>query len=257
MPVEKAGTVCYTMHGSLIEKKQTGAVADRWIMIKRIQLLGMAFPNYSLRDELQLAQDALWNDRLCLILTMSMQSLMRVSTGATGDTKELVEQADVIVVEDPEILRVAGIDSGQRIREASEHLFFKELMKRLLRGQKRVYLVGARTAAVEKIREILSEQYEKLQIVGQYSIEEYPDDLDRMINEINSAAPDVLISVMPTPVQEEFLVKNRTKLLAKLWYGLGENYSLLTEEKGFRSRMKRLIHFGRFKLHVSRYDEEG
>lgn len=225
-------------------------------MIKQIQILGMTFPNYSLRDELQLAQEALRSERLCMFLTMSMQSLMKVSSSGSEEEKSFVEQADLIVVEDPEILSVAGITSNQRIREASDHLFFAELMKRLQRGQQQIYLVASKNAALEKIKEILGERYEKLHIVGQYSIEEYPDDLDRMINEINSAAPDVILSVMPTPGQEEFLMKNRSKLLAKLWYGLGENYGLLLEKKGFGWKMKRLIHLGRFKMHVNQYDEE-
>ena len=225
-------------------------------MIKQIQILGMTFPNYSLRDELQLAQEALRSERLCMFLTMSMQSLMKVSSSGSEEEKSFVEQADLIVVEDPEILSVAGITSNQRIREATDHLFFAELMKRLQRGQQQIYLVASKNAALEKIKEILGERYEKLHIVGQYSIEEYPDDLDRMINEINSAAPDVILSVMPTPGQEEFLVKNRSKLLAKLWYGLGENYNLLLEKKGFGWKMKRLIHLGRFKMHVNQYDEE-
>ena len=225
-------------------------------MIKQIQILGMTFPNYSLRDELQLAQEALRSERLCMFLTMSMQSLMKVSSSDSEEEKSFVEQADLIVVEDPEILSVAGITSNQRIREASDHLFFAELMKRLQRGQQQIYLVASKNAALEKIKEILGERYEKLHIVGQYSIEEYPDDLDRMINEINSAAPDVILSVMPTPGQEKFLMKNRSKLLAKLWYGLGENYNLLLEKKGFGWKMKRLIHLGRFKMHVNQYDEE-
>ena len=225
-------------------------------MIKQIQILGMTFPNYSLRDELQLAQEALRSERLCMFLTMSMQSLMKVSSSGSEEEKSFVEQADLIVVEDPEILSVAGITSNQRIREASDHLFFAELMKRLQRGQQQIYLVASKNAALEKIKEILGERYEKLHIVGQYSIVEYPDDLDRMINEINSAAPDVILSVMPTPGQEEFLMKNRSKLLAKLWYGLGENYNLLLEKKGFGWKMKRLIHLGRFKMHVNQYDEE-
>ena len=225
-------------------------------MIKQIQILGMTFPNYSLRDELQLAQEALRSERLCMFLTMSMQSLMKVSSSGSEEEKSFVEQADLIVVEDPEILSVAGITSNQRIREASDHLFFAELMKRLQRGQQQIYLVASKNAALEKIKEILGERYEKLHIVGQYSIEEYPEDLDRMINEINSAAPDVILSVMPTPGQEEFLMKNRSKLLAKLWYGLGENYNLLLEKKGFGWKMKRLIHLGRFKMHVNQYDEE-
>lgn len=224
-------------------------------MIKQIQLLGMTIPNYSLREELQLAQDALKDERLRLLLTVSMQSLVKVGNSQSQQIRECVEQADLVVVEDPEILSVAGITSSQRIREAQDHLFFTELMKRLLRGQQQIYLVASKNAALEKIQEILSDRYEKLHIVGQYSIEDYPDDLDRMINEINGAAPDVILSVMPTPQQEEFLVANRSKLLAKLWYGLGENYGLLMEKKGFGWRMKRLIHFGRFKMHVSHYEE--
>lgn len=224
-------------------------------MIKQIQLLGMTIPNYSLREELQLAQDALKDEKLRLLLTVSMQSLVKVGSSESPQIKECVEQADLVVVEDPEILSVAGINSSQRIHEAEDHLFFTELLKRLQRGQQQVYLVASKNAALEKIKEILSDRYEKLRIVGQYSIEDYPDDLDRMINEINSAAPDVIISVMPTPQQEEFLVANRSKLMAKLWYGLGENYGLLMEKKGFGWRMKRLIHFGRFKMHVNQYEE--
>ena len=224
-------------------------------MIKQIQLLGMKIPNYSLREELQLAQEALKDQKLRLLLTVSMQSLVKVSSSESQQVKDCVEQADLVVVEDPEILSVAGINSSQRIREAEDHLFFSELLKRLQRGQQQVYLVASKNAALEKIKEILSDRYEKLHVVGQYSIEDYPDDLDRMINEINSAAPDVIISVMPTPQQEEFLVANRSKLLAKLWYGLGENYGLLMEKKGFGWRMKRLIHFGRFKMHVNHYEE--
>lgn len=224
-------------------------------MIKQIQLLGMTIPNYSLREELQLAQEAVKDETLQLFLTVSMQSLMKIGSNESQTVRECVEQADLVVIDDPEILSVAGINSSQRIREAADHLFFVELLKRLQRGQYQVYLVASKNAALEKIKEILADRYEKLAIVGEYSIEDYPEDLDRMINEINGAAPDVILSVMPTPAQEEFLVANRSKLLAKLWYGLGENYSLLMEKKGLGWRMKRLIHFGRFKMHVNQYED--
>lgn len=224
-------------------------------MIKQIELLGMTIPNYSLREELQLAQEALKGEAPQLFLTVSMQSLMKIGSSESEAVKECVEHADLVVIDDSEILSVAGINSGQRIREAADHLFFVELLKRLQRGQQQVYLVASKNAALEKIKEILADRYEKLAIVGEYSIEDYPDDLDRMINEINGAAPDVILSVMPTPQQEEFLVANRSKLLTKLWYGLGENYSLLMEKKGLGWRMKRLIHFGRFKMHVNQYED--
>lgn len=224
-------------------------------MMKQIQLLGMTFPNYSLREELLLAQDALKDGKLQLFLTVSMQSLMKVSSGESEAVKTCVEHADLVVVDDSEILSVAGITSSQRINEAADHMFFSEFLKRLQRGGHQVYLVASKNTALEKMKEILRSRYENLAIIGEYSIEEYPEDMDRMINEINGAAPDVILSVMPTPQQEEFLVANRSKLLSKLWYGLGENYSQPLEKKGLRWRMKRLIHFGRFKMHVSQYGD--
>ncbi len=224
-------------------------------MIKQIQLLGMTFPNYSLRDELQLAQELLASEKLAIFFTVSMQSLMRVS--GSDEEKAFVEQANLLIIEDPEILDVAGIATGQRLREAAEHLFFREFMKRLQRTEARVYLVAAKDATLEQMKGVLTEHCEKLRIEGEYSCEAYPDDHDRLINEINSVAPDVILSVLPTPMQEEFLIKNRNKLLARVWYSLGENYSLLTENKGFRFRMQRMIHIGRFKRHVNRYDEQG
>ena len=107
-------------------------------MIKQIQLLGMTFPNYSLRDELQLAQEALKNDGLRVLLTVSMQSLVKAGSSESQQIKECVEQADLVAVEDPEILSVAGIHSSQRIHEAEDHLFFTELLKRLQRGQQQI-----------------------------------------------------------------------------------------------------------------------
>ncbi len=221
-------------------------------MAKKIRLLGLEFFNYPLREELQIAQEALDDEKLQIILTVSMQSL--VKAGELRQVAECVEQADLVVADDPEILRAAGITSVQRIREAEDHLFFKELMKRLQRLQRRVYIAASRTAALEKALEVLAEHYEKLPIAGTYSIEEYPD-MDRMINEINSAAPDVILSVMPTPEQEEFLAENRGKLLARLWYGLGEDCGILLEKKGLLWRVRRLIRLGMFRMHVNEYED--
>lgn len=223
-------------------------------MKKQIELLGMSFPNYSLREEVLLAQEALKDNRLQLFLTVSMHSLMKASSQDV--VKYCVENASLVIIDDPEILKVAGINSSQRVREAEDHLFFAEFLKRLVRGHNSVFLVASKDAALEKIEEILSEQYENLDIVGEYSIEQYPDDLDRMINDINGCAPDVIISVMPTPQQEEFLQNNHNKLDAKVWFGLGMHYSLLNEKHGFAWRMKRLIHFGRFKMHVNQYEDK-
>ena len=50
-----------------------------------------------------------------------------------------------------------------------------------------------------------------------------------MINEINVLTPAVLLSVLPNPLQEHFLMENRNKLSVNLWYGLGSLTGLKVE----------------------------
>lgn len=42
-----------------------------------------------------------------------------------------------------------------------------------------------------------------------------------MVNEINALTPDMILSVLPSPDQEHFLMENCEKLSAGLWYGIG------------------------------------
>ena len=97
-------------------------------MRKEIQILGLHFGCYSLREEMGFVQNAFADNRFHCILTVSMQTLLM--TGTNPAVKDCVEQADLIVVDDAEILKQAKISSNQRNREIEEQLFMKEFIKR-------------------------------------------------------------------------------------------------------------------------------
>ena len=46
-------------------------------------------------------------------------------------------------------------------------------------------------------------------------------DLEAVINDMNATTPDVIISVLPSPMQEQFLYEHRDKMNANIWYGIG------------------------------------
>lgn len=46
-------------------------------------------------------------------------------------------------------------------------------------------------------------------------------DLEAVINDMNATTPDVIISVLPSPMQEQFLFEHRDKMNANIWYGIG------------------------------------
>ena len=222
-------------------------------MRKEIQILGLHFGSYSLREEMGFVQNAFADNRFHCILTVSMQTLLM--TGTNPAVKDCVEQADLIVVDDAEILKQAKISSNQRNREIEEQLFMKEFIKRMVRSERKLFLVAQTDADVEKLKKYLSDRYEKIQITGQYSIEACPGNLDHLINEINSASIDVVLSVLSSPVQEEFLNDARNKIDAKIWYSSGKNYASQEEPMSLGMRIRYWFHKRWFKLHVNNYQE--
>ena len=75
---------------------------------------------------------------------------------------------------------------------------------------------------VDELTTVLKEDYERLQIIGSCCLERFKDDAG-VINEINSQAPDVILSALPSPKQELFILEQKGRLHAKIWYGMNNN----------------------------------
>ena len=90
----------------------------------------------------------------------------------------------------------------------------------------------------------------------EFGMYEFVEDEDAIVNEINAATVDVILSVMPSPKQEHFLSNNRGKMSVILWYGVGNckfakrKYSLL------RSIQKR-IRIYKLENHIRKYEKQG
>ncbi len=223
-------------------------------MIKKIEILGIQLDNYTVQEAMRQVEVYLNNTVMNTIEDVSMEML--VLAGEDESLKECIEQLDLAIVSDKEILKAAGVNSVQRIKETVEHQFFKEFMKRIIRNSKTVYLFGETAQQVAQLEEVLHQDYERLQIVGSFSMEDCVGDFDGVVNEINIASPDVIFSVLSTPQQEYFLMENKSKMNAKIWYGLGNGYENAHGVSGLKHFFRRLLHRGMLKSMLSRYDQE-
>ncbi|MEG0806079.1 MAG: WecB/TagA/CpsF family glycosyltransferase [Lachnospiraceae bacterium] len=191
-------------------------------MIKKIELLGTEIDNYSVRESMLLVETYLNNNVMNTIESISMKML--VGAGENPKIKEAIESLDLALPGEKDILFAADVTSSQRIKEIADNMFFQEFAKRIIRNRKNVFLLGETHAQVERLQGFLEEFYEKMNIVGEYAMEDCVGDIAGTINEINIVSPDIIFSVVPSPKQEEFLMEQKEKIGAKLWYGLGDNY---------------------------------
>ena len=79
-------------------------------------------------------------------------------------------------------------------------------MKRVERNHQTVFVIGDTTEHVEKTCAFLSEHFGKCEILGAEAFENCQGGTDAMVNEINALTPDMILSVLPSPDQEHFLI---------------------------------------------------
>ena len=197
-------------------------------MIKKVDILGIQLDNYTVREAIMCVERYLSNNVLNTIESISLQMLIDSETNPV--LKEVMSSLDLAIIGEKEIIQAAGLESMQRIRETEENDFYS-------------------------LKAELTEDYPKLIFAGEYAVETCVGDLEAVINDMNATTPDVIISVLPSPMQEQFLYEHRDKMNANIWYGIG-GVPVHKKKHGVLARLKSIIHRGKLVNSMNKYDEK-
>lgn len=222
-------------------------------MVKKIRLLGMEIDNFTLREEIKKSESFYDKQELNIIRTVSMKMLNLAAEDQT--VRDGIDQADLVVVSDREILTEAGIYSAQRLRDANEHQFMREFLQERIHCESSFFLVVKNQAELIAFSEFLKIEYENMRIVGNYVLDMCGNEYDMMINEINAAAPDIILSVLDSPQEDAFLMREKAKISARVWYSLGNDLKKTQKKSSFLCWFQKLIHKGRFKNVIHNYED--
>ncbi len=221
-------------------------------MIKKVDILGVRLDNYTVREAIRQVEHYMSDDALNAIERISVQMLLASESDPV--VREVISSLDLSVIGEKEIMQAAKIHTMQRLKETEEDDFSVELFKRIERNKKKVFLLGETEEEVRQVQDELKARYPRLVIAGGYAVENSIGDPEAVINEMNGLIPDVVVSVLPTPMQEHFFWEHRTKMNAALWYGLGSP-GLHRDPHRVRGFFKSLMHLGRLKNSMSRYGD--
>lgn len=199
-------------------------------MIKTIDIAGIQLDNYTVRELIMSVEKEMSDQGFHTIEEVNMDTLMMAETDEV--IREALTSADHTVITEAGILEAAGISNYQRRHEIEHRDFFYELMKRIERNHKTIFVIGDTSGHTSTICDKMQNLFPKCEIAGTEALEECMGATDAVVNEINALTPDVIISVLPSPEQEHFLMDNKEKLSASLWYGIG-----MTELQRKRGRL--------------------
>ena len=221
-------------------------------MIKKIDIMGILLDDYTVRETLHQIESFSDDNVLRSMESISMQMLMEAEKDE--ELRNAISSLDLAIIGQKEILEVAGVGTMQRIKETEENDFFYEFLKRLERNHKRLFLLGETEEKNNRIKEKLIEQYPQLSIVGEYALENCIGDQAAVINEMNAATPDLVLSVLPSPTQEHFFWEHKDKINARIWYGVGDVE--IDGRTGVKKMVTSLLHRGRLKSSIEKYEKK-
>ena len=224
-------------------------------MMEMIEIMGISVEKCHAEQVIESINDH-WNSRdsLSTYGILNMGLLMAAQTDV--ELKEYIQMLDKAVVDEPEVLKAAGLQDSQLEQEASEHGFFGTLFWLLAHYRNHIFLLGENPEDTEKLCAYIQEKYPQIVIVGKDSLPENGEDqADRLINEMNALSPQAVLSCSKNYELEKFVKRNRKMVNTSVWFSLGSCPEILKETGLGTAWLNRLMEKSNFKKMVSSYKE--
>lgn len=153
--------------------------------------------------------------------------------------KEHLKSFDMCLPGDCEIFEAAGVAERGLLRDIDSRLFQRLFLKYLEKNQKRIFLLAESEKELLFLEELLV-PYKGIVTAGSAVMPEEGIDGEAVVNEINGAVPDCVISVLSSPWQEKFVTERRGQLNTRVWLGYR---SVLWKKESTEKATGRLYHF--------------
>lgn len=204
--------------------------------MKNIEVLGVKVQDASLRESLKISDGYLRNGALNTIIYLSSKLL--VDAGSNEEQKNWIEKSDLTIYGDSTILKNIG-SAEHRIKEVQEDVYLSEFLKKIVRMRRSVFLLADTNERLSSLRKELTDYQENLNIIGEYVMDFETVSFDRLMNEMNGYAPNVVISRVSYSEQARIMEESRKYLNANIWLGLLDHPAgVRTHRTGFTKMMR-------------------
>lgn len=208
-------------------------------MSGKISVLDIDIDNYTAKEAMKQAVEYLESEPVSIIEMVTADGVMTMDE--LPELKEHICNFDLVLAGDKTILEAADMDDHRHIQELERNLFLKMIFRYLHKNHKRLYLLVESEEEGQDFYTYLEHSYSGAQIIGlaKVSADDRADDM--LVNAINGAEVDCVISILPAPLQEDFIAKNKNVLNARIWFGLGKGLALAGRQGNGQNRITQFL----------------
>lgn len=209
------------------------------VMNEKIQVIDFEIDNYTAKDAVKLVVSYMDTEPVNVVEMVTMNTIGKFQEDETAG--ELFRSFDIALASDKGILEAAGVKDERRLKEVDELLFIKMVMRLLHKNSARVFLLAENDADLQKLEVYMQEDYSNIQVIGKATMEEQGDSDDNILNIVNGAEAQCVLSALPSPLEEHFIYRNKSLLNARVWLGFGNLLDELKKEKTGFQKVKEFI----------------
>lgn len=221
-------------------------------MSKRIQVLGMDVDNHAVRETMLLVEEYVNTDGINLMGVISSELLMQAAD--FPQIRQVFDMMELRVIGDIAILEVQEDIYEQQVEEIQRRELEEVFLNYLIRKRKTVFWMSDSPSDEAALQDYVREHYPRLDIAGSYFGMIDEENLESVVNEINSVAPDVLMIQTGDWRRLGLLMEKKNQLNTRL--GICMDYKLKTRywSPNRTSKLKSMIDQTMFKRRAIRHE---
>ncbi len=133
-------------------------------MHEKIEVLGISVEKCYVEDVMEYVNENWYKESLSTYGVLNMKLLMAAQEDEK--LKEYISILDKAVVDEPEVLKAAGVEDPRLEEEAARHGFFSTLFWFLSHYRNQVFLLGETEEDTEAFYNFVKDKYPDIVIVG-------------------------------------------------------------------------------------------
>lgn len=223
-------------------------------MEEKINIFDVEIPCITAKEAMIRAMDYMEQESLNTIELLSMKMLL----GGQEDTqwKEQLNGSSMILPVSVEILEAAQVKDSTLLRETDDKLFLRMFMKYMQKNHKKLFLLAESEEELEKAEELLNRRNRGIQIIGKAVLKQDGEQIQNVINAINGTETDCILSVLPSPFQEQFIQRNKALLNARVWLGCGTTLRQIFDDMRLNIRIRHFVMKRLFRYRVGKQNSQ-
>lgn len=188
-------------------------------MNEKIKVLDVPISNYTAKEAMQKVMKYMHTEQLSIIELVTLDTLVQLFD--KEEQKQYFEEFEITAAADKALLEAAGITDSRYLKEVQNLLFVKMAMRFLHKNRYKVFLLAEDEETLKRLKDYVAGEYGGIVIAETATMEEHGKSDDMIVNRVNGAEADCIIATLPSPLQEEFVLRNRLLLNARIWFGFG------------------------------------